>query len=390
MRFFDYIRGLYKVSVDESAARKVLSLMVSAKIPFGSVSLTDDSKAVFSVRKKDVEAVKKTAERACVEITAVQTGFPALITRYKKRLGLAVGAALALVAVVFASRFVWDIKISGNADVGADQIEAALDAYGFRLGAYIPALDVNEISKKIVIENDKITWMSINIRGTVAHVEVRETAFPETESVSEPSNLIASADGQIVLVEAYGGKSEVKIGQTVKKGDLLVSGVIDSSALGYRLVRSRGSVYASVTKTFSSSVKTDTTVKVFTGAEKSYKTVKFFSKKAELFKNIDISYEKYDTIEETERLTVFGVELPLFITTTRYVEYIEEPLTLTDDEALDKARRLIAEQTATELENDEILARYEDVKFDNGYCTLSVLIECVTDIATEQKIQTEQ
>jgi len=389
MRFFDYIRGLYKISVDESAARRVLSPMVKARIPFGNVSRAN-GRAEFTVRGKDVAAVEKTAERVNAKITVVRTGFPALIARYKKRIGLAVGAALALFALVFSSRFVWDIKISGNADVAAEEIETALDAYGFRLGSYIPSLDVGEISKKIVIENENLTWMSINIRGTVAHVEVREAAFSEAESVAEPSNLIASFDGQIVLVEAYGGKSEVKIGQTVKKGDLLVSGVIDSTALGYRLVRSRGRVYASVTKSFSASVKTDVTEKAYTGAERSYKSIEFFSKKAELFKNINISYEKYDTIVDTERLTIFGVELPVFITTTRYVEYIENSLVISDEEALSKARRLIAEQMAVELENDEILARYEDVKFDDGYCTLDVLIECVTDIATEQKIQTEQ
>ena len=107
-------------------------------------------------------------------------------------------------------------------------------------------------------------------------------------------------------------------------------------------------------------------------------------------KNIDISYEKYDTIEETERLSVFGADLPIFVKTVRYVEYIEKPLTLTDEEALKKAREAIALEAAAELENDEILARYEDVTYENGVCTLKVLVECVTDIASEQKIKTEQ
>ncbi|MBO4354461.1 MAG: sporulation protein YqfD [Clostridia bacterium] len=389
MRFFDYVRGLYKIYADEGAARRVLSAMVAAKIPFGAVG-RESGKAVFFARKKDVDKIDAIAKRVGADIVAERTGFPAFIKRYRKRLGLAVGAVLALFLVAFSSRFVWDIKITGNSTVPTGEIIAALDAYGFRLGTYIPSADVIGIGRKIAIENENITWMSINIRGTVARVEVRETTAPSKESLAEPSNLVASSDGQIVRVEAYGGKSEVKAGQTVKKGDLLVSGVVDSAALGYRLVRARGSVYASVTKTFTASVDTSSHEKIYTGEEKAYKTVKIFSKTAELFKNIDISYEKYDTIEETERLSVFGADLPIFVKTVRYVEYIEKPLTLTDEEALKKAREAIAVQAAAELENDEILARYENVTYENGVCTLKVLVECVTDIASEQKIKTEQ
>jgi similar to stage IV sporulation protein len=128
---------------------------------------------------------------------------------------------------------------------------------------------------------------------------VRETVAADVVSTAQPSNLVAACDGQIVSVTAYGGKSEVRAGQTVRKGDVLVSGVIDSEALGYRLVRARGEVIANVTKRFLASAPLETVEKVTTGNVKTEKTIKIFSKKAELFKKTNISFEKYDTIEKT-------------------------------------------------------------------------------------------
>lgn len=389
MRIFDYIRGLYRVTVGAEGIKPLISAAVARNVPFGKIE-KDGEGYSFLVRRRDVAEIQEIAQRAGVEINAVRTGLPALIKKHRLRVGIPVGALLAALMIILSSRFVWDIHISGNERVTDEEIEAALDGYGFRLGAYLPALDIEKICRMIVIENKDISWISVNIRGTVAHVEVRETKSASVEDVSEPSNLVASRDGQIVLVEAYGGKSEVKAGQTVKKGDILVSGVIDSQALGFRLVRSRGKVYAAVTKTFSASVPLSSFEKIYTGNEKVKKTVKFFSKSTELFKNTNISYEKYDTIEKTERVSLFGIRLPIFVTTVTYAEYTEIPRTITEEDAYSAACDTAEREKIIDTKEDRILSQSESKSTENGVCTVTITVECVTDIAAEQKIQTEQ
>ena len=51
--------------------------------------------------------------------------------------------------------------------------------------------------------------------------------FPSTEMLDEsiPCNVVAAADGYIVRIEAYEGAAKVKVGDSVVKGDLLISGV---------------------------------------------------------------------------------------------------------------------------------------------------------------------
>ena len=46
---------------------------------------------------------------------------------------------------------------------------------------------------------------------------------------SSPCNVVASRGGQIVSMEVYDGQKAVNKGDTVKQGDLVVSGVVVSS-----------------------------------------------------------------------------------------------------------------------------------------------------------------
>lgn len=389
MRVFDFFRALGNVTVPKESARAVLSLMVCENVPFGKIVLHGDC-YVFSARAKDAERIKEIADRVGADITFTPTGILPIMKKYRRRLGFAAGAAMLAAALIFSSRFVWDVRITGNERVPTEAIEASLEGYGLRLGAYKPSLDAGEICRKMTVGDGGISWISINMRGTVAEVEVRETTEAELETAAEPSNLVAAHDGLIVSVVSYGGKSEVRAGQTVKKGDILVSGVIDSEALGYRLVRARGEVMASVTKRFSASVPLESTEKTATGNIKTSKSVKIFSKTAELFKKTNISFEKYDTIEKTERLELFGVRLPVSVTTVTYVELYDSPITLTEDEArviaAENADKLMREGTA----GDRITSVYENVTFDGGACTVELVVECVTNIAEEQIIKTEK
>ena len=389
MKVFDYLRPLCAVSVPKESARALLSMMIKENIPFGKVSQGGDG-YIFSARQKDVSRIESAAERAGAKVKITQTGAFAFIKKHRRRLGLLVGAVIFAAALFSSSRFVWDIEISGNERVPTDAIEAALEEHGLFLGAVRSSLDAGDICRKITVGQNGISWMSIDMRGAVVHVEVRETAEAEIEALAAPSNLVAACDGQIVSVTAYGGKSEVHAGQTVRKGDVLVSGVIDSEALGYRLVRARGEVIANVTKRFSASTPLETVEKVTTGTVKTARKVKFFSKTAELFKKTNISFEKYDTIEKTERLSLFGVRLPVFVTTVTYAEFIERPLTLTEDEAREIAFAEAEKKMLDGTEGDKIVSVYQNVTFDGGVCRVELIVECQTNIATEQIIKTEK
>ena len=203
-----------------------------------------------------------------------------------------------------------------------------------------------------------------------------------------PSNLIASVDGQIEALRITGGAITVKLGETVKKGDLLVSGIIDSAALGYRLVRARGEVLARTTLTYHVEIPYETTKKQYTGKFFSQKSIKIFSKTIKLFRKDSISPSSCDKIESERRIYLFGlIKLPIFITETEYAEYELVSRTLTQKEALQEASHRIRALYENDISEADILARYNSFTENENSITVKQQIECVINIAKEVKIE---
>lgn len=160
------------------------------------------------------------AEPLCEDIH--RRSFLSDLYRYRKRAGLALGFILAAALIFVSTLFVWDIRIVGAENTEEEEIFAALERRGFRIGAYIPSLDKERIAMEITKDDGRFSWFKINMRGTVATIDIHErTGRDGIEALTPPSNLIASCDAQIELLDVSGGATVVKTGQTVKKASFL-------------------------------------------------------------------------------------------------------------------------------------------------------------------------
>ena len=389
MSLIEYFRSPYLVSLHTNDARLVLDLLTARNIPFHGQKNEGESFSLLLYAPHYNEYVRLRGKRRYRNERRKRLGFLRLAERYRKRTGLAVGFFLALSLLILSSLFVWDITIEGTDRISEQSILNALESRGLRLGAFIPSINTENAEEFLILDVDGLSFVSINCRVTVVQVEIREreknTEIVDTKS---PSNLIALADGQIEALRVTGGLITVKLGQTVKKGDLLVSGIIDSAALGYRLVRARGEVLARTTLSWRVEIPFETTEKVYTGKFFSQKSVKIFSKTIKLFRKDSICTSSCDKIESEKRIYLFGlIKLPIFITETEYAEYENVHKTLSQKEALAEAYRRLRELSENDLSGAEILGRYTSLCEDETSLTLTQQVECIINIAQEVKIE---
>ena len=392
MFLIEYFRSPYLISVQAIDAHWLLDFLIAHNIPFHGQKNDENVFSILLYMPYYKVYRKLRGESRYRKENRKRLGFLALIARYQKRKGLLIGFFLATALLIFSSLFVWDIKIEGANVIHENAIMEALEKRGLYLGAFIPSLDTESTEQAVVLDVEGLSFVSINLRGTVARIEVRERDNKE-EIIDRttPSNLIATADGQIDSLQITGGVAMVKCGETVKKGDILVSGVIDSAALGYRLVRARGEVFARTTKTYKAEISYETTEKVYTGKFFSQKSVKFFSKTIKLFGKDSISHSSCDKIESEKRIYLFGlIALPVFITETHYAEYEICQKTLTSEEALKLAQKQIFELRENELSDAEILGIHTSVNEDGTTLSLVQQVECIIDITEEVRIETAQ
>jgi similar to stage IV sporulation protein len=323
-----------------------------------------------------------------VDIKRVRAvGLPQLLNRYKHRAGLFVGMILATVLILISDNYVWDIRISGNERVTYSQLTDVLSNCGLRVGSRLSELDVDEIETYVTLRDKRVSWIAINIVGTHANVQIRETGYESSENIPvKPSNLIAARDGQIEYLELFGGNPIVRVGDTVRKGDLLVSGVWDSNHYGFLVTRSGGKVFARTKREFTVRVPFEYTKKTPTERKLTEKYLIFFSKEIKLLKKGGNEGAVCDTIECVSAVRYFnGDRLPVGIKNVYKVFYEEESLRYSNEDAMNIAYYRLSRLIDAELPEGQILSKRIDCEITDEEYILHCTVTVIEDIAMMQE-----
>lgn len=250
-------------------------------------------------------------------------GMPNLLWRYRHRYGIFAGAVIFLLITVLSSTVLWDVRVVGNVTADADDIKKELSACGLTLGMPIASIDTPTIETTVLIESDTIAWISINITGNVATAEIREAVPEPVENDYFSADVVAERDGVVEWFEDMGGNALVGIGDSVKKGDVLISGYYpEEEFVGERYTVARGKVFARTERDFSVSIPLTYDKKEYTGRKKCEKYIILFEKEVKIFGNSGNLYANCDTIDTIEYFELGrGVLLPFGVRTVEYSEY---------------------------------------------------------------------
>lgn len=172
------------------------------------------------------------------------------LKKHKKRVGVVVGMLICVTIFTILSQFVWNISVVGNETVETDFIMSAFENYGIKVGTRVTKEQMREAAEKAVVDISKLSWATVNQKGTVLVIEVREKVdAPPMYDNTKPTNVIAKEDGIVLSLDILYGNAEAKIGSAVTKGDLLISGVAKHPDGRESLIHADGHVRALVKKT---------------------------------------------------------------------------------------------------------------------------------------------
>lgn len=319
-------------------------------------------------------------------------GVPFFALRALKRPGLLLGLAVFCLLTVLSGRVIWDVRIEGNERVSDSEIIALLKERGVGIGSKLDEIDIDGTETRFLIASDEISWMAINITGTVAEVEVREVepVVPRTDDGVVASNLVSAKNGVIVGFEEVRGNIAVAIGDAVSEGDLLVGGVYGTADTPLRLTRSRGKVFALCDNRYEIKVPLAYTQKTYTGRKKVKKTLIFFEKEVKFFENSGNLYATYDTISREEYLDLFGLgKLPIGIRTEEYAEYTESACIRSEAEALAEANFLLWQRVYEESPDATLESKKISGHIEGDEYVLCAVIGTIENVAVERVIEVE-
>ncbi len=388
MSFPYFLLGTQKLRVKKSDAAAFADALMSTSLAIHEESFSGEWLyfSALPTTAKKILALCRTRGIECEK--AESRGLPFILYRYRHRCGILLGLFLYAAIVFLSGRVLWSIEIEGNLRLDDSEIRETLRAQGVHVGAFKSRIDVHSAENNIMIMSDDIAWISLNIRGGVCGVEIRETERKEDIRLSAASNVVAAKDGKIVLFENTRGNIVLNIGDRVREGELIISGLYDSKQAGIRYTAARGRVLAETEKTLRAEIPLDYEKKVYTGRAFTEKYLIFFEKEIKIYGKCGNLYGSCDTIDMVEYFDPLSLgDLPVGIRTVTYLEYTSETARRTEDEARALAEYKLGCLLSATAANAELLSKQTSHTLNDSVYRIDAALTLIEDIAKLREIE---
>ena len=311
-------------------------------------------------------------------------GLPFLLSPLNNRWGLFTGAVFFVFFISFMGGFVWNITVTGNNRVTEVKIVDYLAQNGFSVGTQWSSVDKEQLEISILAHFEDVAWISINKLGSTASIEIDETVNKPEMTEKNVTNVKASQDGVIVRMTVNSGWAEVREGDAVTAGDLLISGVRESEIdKKTHYAHAKGSVLAQVASTVTLNVSRRQTDKSYT-YDKEYKTLYLFGLEIPFYLKKDEGTA--DENVEKEYLVINSYRLPVGIITDKAKYYDSQTVLLSDSELEALAKAELEKRKNSEIGELEILSEKVSVQMNEDDCNITGKYIYIKDIGEETEI----
>ena len=351
LHWIQYIKGYVSIKVWGYSTERFLNLCGNHDILVWDIENHGDYytmkvsiKGFFELKS----LLRKTGTRASV---LRRYGLPFFVPKMKKRKIFVLGLLVCLLFWIFTGFYIWDIKIEGNYSLTEDVLMDYLETQGVHTAMKKKDLQIEELEMQLREEYDIITWASLRIDGTTLVIQIRENELTNNDydgqsetNAAEPGedagsgkDIVASKDGVIVYMITRKGVPQVAVGDTVEKGQILVSGAVpvyneDATVRRYQYYEADADIMITYEKSLSVQRQTAWQEKEYSGREKKILLLGFRDKEWNLSAG-KVGYETYDVSGEKKQVQLLDhLFLPVFYGVKYAREYSYVPKIHTEEE----------------------------------------------------------
>ena len=392
-RLIHFTEGTVRIRAEAAFPERVLNLMSSRGIRFWALRWLSETEFSCAVTRGDYRALQALGERLPGTITVLgKRGVPYFARRFRRRFALLASLALAMALLALGSFCIWDFEIEGETPVSDEEILRALDRNGVRLGTFGLSVDSESLRNHVLLELKELSWIAVNVSGFKAHVQVcPRIPAPEIADAQTPVNIVASKDGLVERVEAWGGDAVVLPGSVVKRGDLLISGVADRGGTALNVLAAMGRVYARTWYTLRTELPLAGREKLPAERSRTALYLDFGQRRIKIFGKGSMEETDYDKITDRMKWNLFGI-LPLPVTTVRetVTPYETETAAVGRAEAEAQGEALLQAYLLTQLgEGGSVTATVCSAAANGEFLTVTLRAECREQIGKTVRIPVE-
>lgn len=389
MKFEGFLKGYIIVRVEGINPEKFINMASRNGISLCDIDRINYTTIQLKMNPNEYRLLKDITKKTNTKISIKKKeGLNFLFYKFSKRKFFTFGIAIFTCIMLYMSSLVLNIEIYGNKKVNTEKIYKAVKNAGLIEGKIKYKINLRDVESKVLKEINEISMINIKFLGTKAKVEVIEREMPPIiEKDNIATNIVANKDGIILKILTYRGQRMVDVGDFVKKGQILISGVIlDNNNVPSSIVRAKGKIIARTWYEAIKEIPLDYKYNERTGKVKIRSYIILAGKRIYTKKD-NISFEKYDKIEEKNKAGFIG-KLGLEKVTEYYYEKIEKSKKLNYNQAVEIAQNLAEDDIRRRIPNEpKIIDKKVEKVMGNNKATVKVLYILEEVIGSEEEIR---
>lgn len=397
-RFFLFLKGYLLMEVSGYGAERFINLCKLKNIYLWELK-PYANKYLMKISATDFHGLEEIIHKTDVKVDILKKyGLPFFFQKKHSRVYNLIFLILAVSLIFISNLFVWKIEFSGNLTVSDEQITDFLKKYNVDIGSLKSSVEYEKIEKELRKEFSIIKWCSVSVKGNTLYIGIEENGLldlQKTENSTELyySDILANADGVIEEIMVRNGVPLVNIGDTVTKGQILVTGAVPiyNDALeitNYHYYDADADILLRTTMVYQEDIPEIYSQKEYTGRKKKINYLKFFDKDIHL--PFRPSYAYYDIYTTNEQIVLFDtIKIPVYYGTYEAREYIIVEKKYTKEEVAEIANeKLNLYYESLSQKGVQILQK--DVKIEYNANNWGINGNFVVNVAQMEKIYREQ
>ncbi len=221
--------GYIKVHIEGSGTNRFINLCTKNHILLYHVIKLSDNEYSAELFLSDFMKMKPYAKKTKVKIRILKKDgiYFKIKTILKHRLFLLFFVCIVFL-IFYSTKHIWKVEINGNSYLTEEEICLYLQKNDYYIGQKKKNINCDDLENQLRFYFPEIIWSSVHIEGSTLSIEVQEKIYQthtEQEKIEDLCyDIIASEDAVISEIITRNGIPLVKKGQSVSKGELLVTG----------------------------------------------------------------------------------------------------------------------------------------------------------------------
>ncbi len=387
-----FLRGYVKIEIRGPRIVELLNATTKRQFQIWDVRRKTETATELNLTITDFFRLRPLLKQTgCRMHVLERRGVPFRLRRLEHRKGFLIGLIGFLIGLFVLSSLVWRVDIEGNVRLPDEEILAAAHEAGiYPLQWKFRLRSPDALAHSMAGRLPGAAWIGVEVHGTRIRIQVVESKQPDPSELSGPRHLIATSDAVVTHIYAETGKPLVKPNTHVRKGDILISGVIGDEEHRQAVI-AKGEVRGLVWHEYQIGVPLVQKVKSYTGASRELNYIVIGHRALKISGYGKADFTRFETITTRKSLQFRDRLLPLgWMHEKRLATRIDQrKLSRSEAEQLGlqqaKAEIWLNSGRKAEIVSQKILQETEE----NGKLQMKVLFEVEQEIARELPIVPE-